>query len=181
MTALSPLAQVEVTSISAQGRFNDGSTDSRKRNPTGTEPKVRLEKSANGCEVVRSHDPRSTAVMRRVHFDPEPIMTTALMVPFPDIRSLLTRAPEMAYGSKESDPPFPFPPGEKPGRAGSPHAGSTLPASKRRWHPSMLPAPPTRGLPPPCESPAEQPCRPWTESRTKERPTNEGGKFNKNT
>src|SRR5580692_2057123 len=51
--------------------------------------------------------------------------------------------------------PFPVSPfGGKPGRAGSPHAGSTLRASKNRRHASMLPAPPTRGLPPPCVSPA---------------------------
>jgi hypothetical protein len=54
--------------------------------------------------------------------------------------------------------PFPVSPsGGKPGRVGSPHAGSTLRASQNRWHASMLPAPPTRGLPPPCVSPAEQP------------------------
>jgi predicted nucleotide-binding protein with TIR-like domain len=40
------------------------------------------------------------------------------------------------------------------GRLGSPHAGSTLLASKQRWQGSMQPAPPTRGLPPPCASPA---------------------------
>jgi hypothetical protein len=60
-----------------------------------------------------------------------------------------------ACGSKEFNAPFPVSPsGGKPGRAGSPHAGSTLLASKGGWQPSMLPAPPTRGLPPPCESPA---------------------------
>jgi transposase len=48
---------------------------------------------------------------------------------------------QTACGSKESDPPFPFPQGEKPGRAGSPHAAKSA-------------APPTRGLPPPCASPA---------------------------
>src|SRR5579863_1032110 len=51
-------------------------------------------------------------------------------------------------------PPFPFPLRGKPGRAGSPHAGSTLRASQKRWHASLRPAPPSRGLPPPCESPA---------------------------
>ena|SRR5579863_2879170 len=50
--------------------------------------------------------------------------------------------------------PFPFPPGASRGGDGSPHAGSTPRASKKRWHTSMLPAPPTRGLPPPCASPA---------------------------
>src|SRR5580658_473709 len=66
-------------------------------------------------------------------------------------------AAKMACGSKELDLPFPVSPsGGKPGGAGSPHAGSTLRASKKRWRASMLPAPPTRGLPPPCVSPAEQ-------------------------
>jgi len=60
-----------------------------------------------------------------------------------------------ACGSKEFNAPFPVSPsGGKPGRAGSPHAGSTLRASKGGWHVAMLPAPPTRGLPPPCASPA---------------------------
>ena len=60
-----------------------------------------------------------------------------------------------ACGSKEFNAPFPVSPsGGKPGRAGSPHAGSTLLASKGGWQASMLPAPPTRGLPPPCGSPA---------------------------
>jgi hypothetical protein len=49
--------------------------------------------------------------------------------------------------------PFPVSPRGKPGREGAPHAGSTLRASKKRWHAAMPPAPPTRGLPPPCVSP----------------------------
>ena len=61
---------------------------------------------------------------------------------------------EIACGSKEFNPPFPFPPGASRGGVGSPHAGSTLRASKKRCHASLLPAPPTRGLPPPCGSPA---------------------------
>jgi hypothetical protein len=56
--------------------------------------------------------------------------------------------------SAQGSSPFPFPQGEKPGREGSPHAGSTLRASQKRWHATMPPAPPTRGLPPPCASPA---------------------------
>ena len=48
---------------------------------------------------------------------------------------------ESAGGSKESTPPFPFPQRGKPGREGSPHAAKNA-------------APPTRGLPPPCASPA---------------------------
>jgi transposase len=53
----------------------------------------------------------------------------------------LKRIPaEVACGSKELNSPFPFPQG-KPGRAGSPHAAQNA-------------APPTRGAPPPCVSPA---------------------------
>ena len=49
--------------------------------------------------------------------------------------------------ARNLDAPFPVSPsGGKPGRAGSPHAGSTLRASKKRCHASMLPAPPTRGI-----------------------------------
>jgi len=50
-------------------------------------------------------------------------------------------AQEIACGSKESSPPFPFPPGERPGRAGSPHAAQTR-------------LPPQEGCRPPCASPA---------------------------
>ena len=61
----------------------------------------------------------------------------------------------IACGARNLISPFPVSPsGGKPGRAGSPHAGSTPRASQKRWHASMLPAPPTRGLPPPCVSPA---------------------------
>jgi len=48
--------QAEATLLS-EGRFIDGSTDSQKRNPTGTEPKVRLEKQCEwkrGSEILRS-------------------------------------------------------------------------------------------------------------------------------
>jgi len=51
--------------------------------------------------------------------------------------------------------PFPVSPsGGKPGRAGSPHAGEARcpPAKSADRH--RAPAPPTRGLPPPCGSPA---------------------------
>ena len=43
--------------------------------------------------------------------------------------------------------PFPVSPsGGKPGRAGSPHAASTLRASKKRWHTSMPRLPPQGGF-----------------------------------
>jgi hypothetical protein len=52
-----------------------------------------------------------------------------------------------ACGSREvGTPPFPFPPGGKPGRAGSPHAAGTLSASKKRWHTSMPRLPPQGGF-----------------------------------
>ncbi len=49
-----------------------------------------------------------------------------------------------------------FPRQGKPGRAGSPYAASSLPASKQRWPASLPAAPPTRGLAPPFESPASE-------------------------
>jgi len=53
---------------------------------------------------------------------------------------------ESACGSKELDRPFPVSPsGGKPGRAGSPHAGSTLRASKKLLARIDAAAPPTRG------------------------------------
>ena len=54
---------------------------------------------------------------------------------------------KMPAGSREvGTPPFPFPPGGKPGRAGSPHAAGTLCASKKRWHTSMPRLPPQGGF-----------------------------------
>ena len=51
--------------------------------------------------------------------------------------------------------PFPVSPsGGKAGVGGFPPRRGTLRASKQRWHVALLPAPPTRGLPPPCASPA---------------------------
>ena len=47
---------------------------------------------------------------------------------------------EKACGSRESEPPFPFPLRGKPGRAGSPHAGFAV-------------SPHKRGSAPPCASP----------------------------
>jgi hypothetical protein len=49
-----------------------------------------------------------------------------------------------------------FPSGESRGGRVPPTPGGTLRASKERGHAPMLPAPPTRGLPPPCESPARR-------------------------
>ena len=51
-------------------------------------------------------------------------------------------AGKSACGSKESEPPFPFPQRGKPGRAGSPHAAKSA-------------APPTRGLRPLVNPPQE--------------------------
>ena len=61
---------------------------------------------------------------------------------FRAITLLLIGAAEMACGSAVFNPPFPFPPPGKLGRAGSPHAGSTLRASQKRWLASLLSAPP---------------------------------------
>jgi len=64
------------------------------------------------------------------------------------------------------DSPFPVSPsGGKPGRAGSPHAGGHVarPAKSAGTH--RAPAPPTRGLPPPCGSPASAVRRAWQLAR----------------
>ena len=69
------------------------------------------------------------------------------------------RIRRMACGSKESDPPFPFPPGASRGGAGPP-TRRTLRASQNRWHASMQPLPPQEGfqtapLKPPLRDPPE--------------------------
>ena len=46
--------------------------------------------------------------------------------------NVLSGMTEIACGSEEFDPPFPFPPRASRGGVGSPHAGSTLRAKKRR-------------------------------------------------
>jgi hypothetical protein len=110
-------------------------------------------------------------------------MTTGLWNPYRAITPLPNGVAEIACGSKELNPPFPFPPGASRGGARSPDAGSTLRASKRRWHAALLPAPPTRGLPPPCESPAEQRYRTEERARTTEhgRMVVKGETFTQNT
>ena len=67
-----------------------------------------------------------------------------------------SRMTEMACGSMEFYPPFPFPPRASRGGVGSPHAGSTMRANKNAWHASMPPAPPTRGAAAPLWIPCER-------------------------
>jgi hypothetical protein len=51
--------------------------------------------------------------------------------------------------ARNLESPFPVSPsGGKPGREGSPHAGSTLRASQKRWHASSYRLPPQEGLRP---------------------------------
>jgi transposase InsO family protein len=64
-----------------------------------------------GPHLVASFDPRGNAISNR--------QATATVIP------------DSACGSKEVNSPFPFPLRGKPGRAGSPHAASTLRASKK--------------------------------------------------
>jgi hypothetical protein len=64
-----------------------------------------------GPHLVASFDPRGNAISNR--------------------RAAATVIPDSACGSKEVNSPFPFPLRGKPGRAGSPHAASTLRASKK--------------------------------------------------
>jgi hypothetical protein len=87
----------------------------------------------------------------------EPILLmTRLWERQPAIPPLPIEVAEIACGARNLIPLSRFPPGASRGGAGSPHAGGTLRASKKRWLASLLPAPPTRGPPPPCVSPAEQ-------------------------
>ena len=58
-----------------------------------------------------------------------------------------------ACGSKESDPPFPFPPRGKPGRGKFPPRRSTCRASQNRWHGPCWGSPRKRGFAPPCAIP----------------------------
>lgn len=51
----------------------------------------------------------------------------------------MSREPKTACGSKESEPPFPFPLREKPGRAGSPHDGFAVSPHKRGSAPLCIP------------------------------------------
>jgi hypothetical protein len=65
----------------------------------------------------------------------------------------------MACGSKEFDPPFPFPQGQA-GAGMVPPTRRTLRASQTRWHASMQPLPPqeefqTAPLKPPLRDPPE--------------------------
>ena len=76
------------------------------------------------------------------------------------------QGPEMAGGSKESERPLSrFPLRGKAGAGGFPprrqHAAP--PAKAAGTH--RAPAPPTRGLPPPCESPASAARRAWKFAR----------------
>src|SRR6202040_4017885 len=60
-------------------------------------------------------------VMGRAHSGrPEQMMLIAIMERFRAITPLPIGAAKLACGSKESNPPFPFPPRGKPGRGGFP-------------------------------------------------------------
>src|SRR5579862_9899867 len=64
---------------------------------------------------------------------------------------------KMPAAARNSISPFPVSPsGGKPGRAGSPHAGSTLRGQPKALARIVAPAPPTRGLPPPLWIPCER-------------------------
>jgi hypothetical protein len=136
----------------------------KKGTPTGTEPQ---KCSETKCEWMRGSEiqqSKTIPAMRRLHSDSYPTMNTAFRNRFENTGHCWSGWQESTAAARNLVP-LPVPPGESRGGAGSPHAGSTLPANKKRWHASMLPAPPTRGLPPPCESPAEQLCRSGNEMR----------------
>jgi transposase InsO family protein len=67
-------------------------------------------------------------------------------------------SPENSLRREDFDLPFPVSPPGKAGAGGFPPRRSTLRVSKKRWHASMLSAPPTRGLSPPCVSPRSAPA-----------------------
>jgi hypothetical protein len=82
---------------------------------------VGLEKQ---CEWKRGSEILPSKIMATVERAPsdgaEPTMRPPLMRNFRDIRPLVIGVAEMACGSKESNPPFPFPPRGKPGRGAFP-------------------------------------------------------------
>jgi hypothetical protein len=70
---------------------------------------------------------------------------------------------EIACGNKEFDPPFPFPPRASRGGVGSPHAGSTLRAKKRRLaRIDAAGSPHKRGCRPLVDPLRAQWCRAWS-------------------
>src|SRR5215469_16255167 len=68
-------------------------------------------------------------------------------------------AREIGLRQQGIESPFPVSPRGKPGRDGSPHAGSTPRASKKRCHAAMLPAPPTKRAAAPLCIPCEHRVR----------------------
>jgi hypothetical protein len=79
---------------------------------------------------------------------------TSMMERMPTARAGPERRPEIACGSKEFDPPFPFPPGASRGGECSPHAGGTLRASKKALaRIDAAGSPHKRGKPPLCIPP----------------------------
>jgi len=65
-----------------------------------------------------------------------------------EIERTMESGPICACGSKEFDPPFPFPPKGKAGAGMVPPTPGTLPASQPRWHASMHRLPPQEGAAP---------------------------------
>ncbi len=73
----------------------------------------------------------------------KPLQRFNLAVPSPGRGTI-----EIACGSEEFNPPFPFPSRASRGGVGSPDAGGTLRGNKSGWLATMLPAPPQEGCRP---------------------------------
>lgn len=71
----------------------------------------------------------------------------------PDGELLAEMAGKQPAAARKFGPLSRSPAGGKPGRAGAPHAGSTPASQPTALSRRVPPAPPTRGLPPPCAIP----------------------------
>ena len=84
-----------------------------------------MHQAANDCHFQSANGSEASGGWR-----PTEQRATALIARRPETERSGTT--EIACGSEELDPPFPFPPRASRGGVGSPHAGSTLRAKKRR-------------------------------------------------
>jgi hypothetical protein len=84
-----------------------------------------MHRASNECSFQSANGSEASGGCR-----PTEQLATELVAKNPDLE--LSGMTEIACGSKEFHPPFPFPPRASRGGVGSPHAGSTLRANKKR-------------------------------------------------